>query len=363
MPSGTGAVTLQNIPASPFVTDPTAFFQMTEKNVITPKTIAAPGQGVSSGAQQILQTGVVSKLQITFVGTLTVTTAQVTTSDRWPYGLLDGFRLSANGENDLYSCDGVDLHVLRFARYPAYVERTDIFPDVVGGGGNIAVGTYNLSLTWEVPICMDDVSLVGSLFAQSSATNLTIWLTQALNTALFTGNPANAAFAGTFYVQETFFEIPFDGNGRMVLPDLTRLHGFNVVDVPYTNTGDVRTTLVRSAGQLARLFVSIRKSSTARLSALPNTAAASKLDAIRLEYGGNQRPLVFDPASTLLSLNNQWYGAPLPYDRLAFDFVKENPPRDAVLMQGVTELATVPKVNSAVTVAGGLVRVCQETLF
>jgi hypothetical protein len=363
MPSGTGAVTLQNIPASPFVTDPSAFFQMTEKNVITPKTIAAPGQGSSSGAQQILQTGVVSKLQITFVGTLTVATAAVTTGDRWPHGLLSGFRLSANGENDLYSCDGVDLHALRFARYPAYVERVDIFPDVVGGGGSVAVGTYNLSITWEVPIAMDDVSLVGSLFAQSSATNLTIWLTQALNTDLFTANPANATIAGTFYVQETFFEIPFDGNGRMVLPDLTRLHGFNVNDVPYTNTGPVRTTLVRSAGQLSRLFVSVRKSATARLSALPNAAAANKIDALTLQYGGNQNPLVFDPASTLLSLNNQWYGAPLPYDRLSLDFVKENPPRDVVLMQGVTELAAIPKVNSAVTVTAGVVRVAQETLF
>src|SRR5438105_11893825 len=280
MPSGTGAVTLQNIPASPFVTDPGAFFSMTERNIITPKTIPAPGPGISSGAQQILQTGVVSKLQITFVGTLTVAVAAVTTSDRWPYGLLAGLRLSANGENDLFSCDGTDLHALRFARYPAYTERVDIFPDVVGAGGNIAVGTYHLSITWEVPIAIDDVSLVGSLFAQSSATNLTLWLTQALAADLFTANPANATIAGTFFVQETFFEIPFDSNGRMVLPDLTRLHGFNTVDVPYTNTGDVRVPLVRSAGQLSRLLVSVRKSATARLSALPNTAAASKVDAI-----------------------------------------------------------------------------------
>jgi hypothetical protein len=363
MPTGTGAVTLQNIPASPFVVDPGAFFQMTEKNVTSPLNVAAPGQGASSGARQILQTGIVSKLQITFVGTLTVATAAVTTSDRWPYGLLDNFKLSANGENDLFSCDGVDLHVLRFARYPAYVERVDIFPDVVGGGGSVGVGTYNLSITWEVPIAMDDVSLVGSLFAQSSATNLTISMAQALNTGMFTANPANATIAGTFNVQETYFEIPFDNNGRMVLPDLTRLHGFNVVDTAYTNTGDLRTVLIRSAGQLARLFVSVRKSATARLSALPNAAAANKIDALRVEYGGNKRPLVFDPATTLLSLNNQWYGAPLPYDRLAIDFVKENPARDAVLLQGVTELAAVPKINPAVTVTAGLVRVAQETLF
>jgi hypothetical protein len=43
--------------------------------------------------------------------------------------------------------------------------------------------------------------------------------------------------------------------------------------------------------------------------------------------------------------------------------VRENPPRDVILMAGVTELAVVPKVNTAVSISGGSVRIVQETLF
>lgn len=362
MPVGTGAETLQTIPAQPFVVDPGAFFQMTRKNILQARSLPAPGPGASV-ATQLLQTGVVSKLQLTFVGTLTVTTAAATSGMDWPYNLLKGFTLSANGQNELFSCDGLDLHVLRFLRYPAYVERVDQFPGTVGGGDSIAVGTYDLHLTWEVPIAMDDTSLVGALYAQSAATNLSIRLAQAIGADLFSANPGNAAIAGTFYVQETYFEIPFDGEGNIVIPDLTRLHGFVAQQFPLTNTGDVRTELIRSAGQLSRLLVSAHGSPTNRLSALPNAADTKALDRLRLEYGGNQRPFVWDPASTLLSLNGQHYGAPLPYDRLAVDLVKENPPRDLILMQGITELATVLGVGTGVVPSNGIIRLVQENLF
>jgi hypothetical protein len=335
---------------------------MTSKNVLTPRAPAAPGSGLSTSVQ-LLQTGIVSKLQITFSGTLVVAGGAATTSDQWPYNLLKGFLLSANGQNNLWDCDGADLTVLRFLRYPSYIERVDTFPDVVGGGGSIANGTYVVYLTWEVPIAIDDVSLIGSLYAQSSATNLTIRLTQALNSDLFTVIGGTVAIAGTFYIQETIFDIPLDGTGKLVTPDLSRLHGFNAVEFPVTNTGDVRVPLIRSAGQLSRLFISARNNATSRMSALPNTATSKKIDRLRLEYGGNQRPFTWDPASQLLSLNNQYYGAPVPYDRLVIDTLRENAPRDMILMQGVTELAAVLGINAGVTLAGASARLLQETLF
>lgn len=362
MPVGVGAETLQNIPVQPYVQDPASFFQMTSKNILTPRAPAAPGAGQSTSVQ-LLQSGVVSKLQITFVGTVVVGGGAATTSDQWPYNLLKAFVLSANGQNNLWQCDGIDLAVLRYIRYPSFVERTDVFPDVVGGGGSVANGTYTLYLTWEVPIAMDDVSLVGSLYAQSSATNLTVTLTQANNSDLFSTIPGTIAVAGTFYVQETLFQIPVDAQGKIIIPDLSRLHGFNAVDFPFTNVGEVRVPLIRSAGQLGRLLISARGSATNRLSAAANAASSKKLEALRIEYGGNQRPFVWDPATQLLALNNQWYGATAPYDRLVVDLLKENPPRDIILMQGVTELAAVPRVGSGVTPSGATVRLVQETLF
>lgn len=360
---GTNAETLNLVPSQPYVVDPGLFFQMTSKTVSTPRQVAAPGSGLTAQALQLPQVGIVSKIRINFVGTLTVGTAAVTTSDQWPYNLLRLFKLSVNGQNDLFSVGGIDLAVLRDVRYPAYVEATDVFPGSVGGGDTVNVGTYTLFLTWEVPVAMDDYSLVGSLFAQSSATVISISATQALNSDLFSTNPANATIAGTFHITPTTFEVPFDERGQLVIPDLTKLHVLIAQDFPIGQVGETRVPLVRTSGALYRLFTSFRASATNRLSAAANAASTKKLDAIRLEYAaGARRPYVFNPATLLLAQNNDHYGGVPLYDRLVFDFAKENPPRDLILLAGVTELAVVPTINAGVTVSGGTARIVQETL-
>lgn len=362
MAIGTGSQTLQSIPADPYVIDPMAFNQMTTKNVSTPRLFSAPGGGLFANVQ-LPQTGIIPKLRIVFSGTLTVATAAATSSNRWPYGLLDSLNIAANGQNNLWSCDGLDLHALRFCRFPAYTEAVDTFAGTVGGGDSIGTGSTQLYLTWEVPIAMDETSLVAALFAQSGATNLSVKLNQAAASTLFSANPGNATITGTFSIQVTHFEIPYDAQGRLVIPDLTRLHGFNAVDTPYTSTGTVRTELIRSAGQLHRLFISGQSAANTRLSALPSAADSRTIDSLALAYASNQRPMVWDTAALLLSENNDYYGRVLPYDRLCIDNVRENAPRDVILLQGVTELAIEAVINAAVTVSAGSIRTVQETLF
>lgn len=361
MATGTGSVTLQNIPTNPFVIDPARFFQQTRKNVVTNDAVTV-GSGKFQN-RRLPTVGIVSKLQLVFQGQVVIAAGGATTSDLWPHGLLSSFILSANGQNELVSVNGLDLHTLRFLRYPAFTEKIDVFPGTLGGGNALAAGTYPLYVTFEVPMAMDDMSLVGSLFAQSQGTNLNIKITEAAATELFSVTPANATITGAWTVQETFFDIPLDGSGQQVLPDLTRLHGINSNDTPFANVGEVKAGIIRSAGQLVRALVSVRSSATNRLSAAPNAATSKLIDKIRLEYGGNQKPLVYDPAATLLAINNQHYGSSAPYDRLILDFIRENPQRDVIYMQGVTELNVVPTVDAAVTVSAGQVRVVQETLY
>lgn len=364
MPIGTGSVTLQSIPSDPFVMDPSAFFAMTKKNVSTPINVGSINAGEAQ-TRQLPQVGVKSKLRITFEGTAVVSTAAATPGARWPYGLLDDFTLSANAQTNLFQCSGGDLHVLRFIRYPAYTEQLDVFPGVVGGDGSAAltVATHQLFLTWEVPIAMDDTTLIGSLFAQSAAANLQVRLQAATNAQIISANPANVVIAGTWKVQETFFDVPFDDQNRLVVPDLTKLHGFIANTTPFTNVGEVKAPLIRSAGQLMRLLLSAQSATTNPLTTDPVVAATRKIDAIRLEYGGNQRPLVYEPGGLLLSENQNYYGGLPPYDRHVLDFVRENPPRDVVNLLGVTDLNAVLTVNAGVTVTAGLVRAVQETLF
>jgi hypothetical protein len=364
MTTGTGTPTLQSIPTSPFRINPAEFFAKTDKEVFTPKTMTHPAQS-QSWTTALLQAGIIGRLEIKFVGTLVVTTAAVTTSSSWPYNLMNNFTLSANGQNLLWNCSGIDLTALRHIRFPSYSELVDNFPGTVGGGDSVATGTYNVELTYEVPLSMDDATLIGALYAQSGTTNLQLTGTIAGNSELFSANPNNAAITGTWYIQETIFSIPQDTqNGELIIPDLTKLHGFTAVETGYSNTGSVRTPLVKQSGNLERLLVSVTRSTGNRLSAMPNASSSNKIDSIQLEYGGNKRPYDISPASYLLNLNNQHYGAPAPYDRLVLDFVRENPLRDAILLAGVTELAIVPKVNSGVTIGNGAnVRSVQETLY
>ncbi len=361
MPIGTGADLLQGIPTSAYVTDPSAFFANTVKNELSPISVTDDGAG-SQYTRQLLQSGIVSKLRIVFSGSITVATAAVTVQPEYPYNLLDNLVLSANGQNQLFNCSGITLHALRNLRYPAFNDATDEFP-TDAGDGDIDVGTYALFLTWEVPIAIDDTTLVGSLYAQSSSTNLTVQWTRAALADMFATNPGNVTIAGTWFIQETIFAIPFDQEGRQIVPDLSRMHAVNEFPNPFTNTGDTYAPLIRSEGQLSRLLVRVEKDPHEPLSADPGTAMADKIDRIRLQYGGNQQPLDFQPAGLLQVENNQWYGNPLPYDFLCLDFIRENPIRDALMLQGVTDLQLITTINSSVTVGAGQTFLAQETLF
>jgi hypothetical protein len=367
MPTGTSAVQSQNIPDQPFVVSPDEFFAMTSRQEAPFETVAA-GSSVIQGmtwSKQLPQTGIISRVKMIFEGTLVVTGAGVTTSARWIHGLLDYLALSVNGQNNLISLDGPDLQAQRFVRNPAYEDAVDVFPGSVGGGNVIAAGTYPIYVTWDLPIAMDDTSLVGALYAQSGSTTITLDRRLATNAQLFSANPANATLSGTFKSSVTRFSVPRSAQegGPLVIPDLSRLHSINAIELPITATGDVRLPMIRSAGSLARLFFSGLSAPNTRLSAQPSAAAANKINAIRLEYGAAQVPYNYDPAAMLLAQNNNNYGAPAPYGRLVMDFVRENAPRDMVILQGVTELALVPTINSAVVLAGATGRLVQETLF
>lgn len=377
MPTGVGATTLVNDPRAQgvnFAPDPAAFFELTERNEYTPIQGDIPGSG-SAFNRQLPQAGVLSFLKVLFVGNIATTLGggTVTTTSRWPYGFLDRVSLSANAQNDLISANGCDLHVLRAIRNPGFVpnDDLDVVPGGIGAGQTLADGDNPIVLGWEIPVAIDDVSLIGSLYAQSPSMNLQLILRQAVTTDLLvTGGAATIdSVTGTFYVEVTSFDIPITTgeNPRLITPDLSRLHGINAVAVPYSNTGDVRAPLIRVNGQLDRLLVNTSMADPAGEVTdqfLSAAADADEIDAIRIEYGAAEKPLDYNPAHFLAWKNLDHYADALPYEYLAFDFLAENAPRDVILMTGVTDLVCVPTIDSAVVVAAGAsVRLVQETLF
>ena len=118
MPIGTGAVLLQTIPVDPYVEDSGQFFAKTAPNTDTIEV-----QALTMGQRWDLalpQVGVLQKLRFIVTGKLVVASGGVVQTQRWPHGIIERLRFTAGGVADLFELDGIDLHTIRFCRYPAF---------------------------------------------------------------------------------------------------------------------------------------------------------------------------------------------------------------------------------------------------
>lgn len=368
MPTGTGAVSLRNLPTAAYEVNPAKFFALTERNIFAPANFDLPAPA-NYTTKQLLQVGVVSKLQIIIKGTAAVTAAAgntVTKNYKWPYGILKNVTVSGNGVNNFINCSGYDLYIRKLCQYRAFVDNYTI--DNVPAGALAANGNYTFQVAIEIPLAMDDSSLIGSLYAQSEATNLTVQITTESIANLFTlvgtGAVSFLNFAGTaatnptVYLQETFFEVPYDPQkpGTLVIPDLTVLHGIIANDNPVAGMGTVTTEVYRINGQMERLIYYCDNNN-----ALVTTANYARH---RLVYGGSQTPLDFNPPDQLRILNNEWYRLALPDGVYSLDMIAENPQRDQILLEGITNLRLVTDyAGGFVPNAAARMHFVQETLF
>ena len=369
MPVGAASDVVRNMPPQGSIVNLDLFNSRTQKNVHQIDSFAAPGENLTRNLQ-LPQSNLATGIRVTFDGTCTVAlpTGTATTGPDWPYGLVAKLGLSANWMNDILVGTGLDWHVLRFLRNPAYVEAQDFYPGTVGGGNVLTAAVHSMHLTWFIPIAMDPVSLIGALYLQSAHNAVTLSLTQAPTASTVAGAAlitttltATAVIAGTFRVTIESYDIP-EEQGVPVTPDNSRLHGSNYFDYSYANSGDVPVPLVKVNGQLTRLLIRV-KSATNTVVAPRASAIPSGFQGLRLNYGGNKEPQSW-PVPDLVAKNNEQFGALPPYGYLVMDNVRESPVRDAILMQGVTDLKVI--VNLASTVipaAGAAVHVFQETLF
>lgn len=369
MTVGTGADTARNLPPVTYTPNPGLFDQLTQRNHYRINPFSMPGDN-QTNTTLIPPSGVLSWITVTFDGSLVVTlpTGTATTAWMWPYGLVNKFSFTANVLNDLQVLTGVDAHVLRFLMNPAYIDAQDTFPGTVGGGNALSAATTPVHLTWHIPLVMDKTTLVGAIYAQSQQNSLTLQTTQmpvsstTAGSALITlTGTATATLTGTFNISLDTWDVPIQPEQGVVTPDLSRLHGINFYDQALTNTGDTPVFLTKTAGQLMRLLVQVRNGANSVLN--PKASAVSGFSQVRLAYGGNKEPQVW-PVADLAARNNEHYGGLLPYSYVALDFARENPVRDAVMLQGVTDLRSIINIATGTTInANSVIHVVQETLF
>jgi hypothetical protein len=360
MPTGTGAIATRNLPLSHYKVNPGLFNALTSRVVFDPINFALPAFGNYQNTQ-LLQVGIVSAIDLIVTGTITTTGGTVTIAPNahWPWNLIS-VQISGNGQNNFISCDGWDLTNRLRAANRAYVDTISTYP-VAGNAVFTAAGTAPFTLCYKIPIAMDDTTLVGALYAQSEATNLVLKISTRNQADLFNITAGTLAISATVYVEEEIFEVPYDpqASDTLVIPDLTVLHGLISNDNAVASQTTLDTNLFRINGQLERLFFYTVDLSTA---AAPAFVLSSKYTQAQLIYGSNQNPYTFNPFTHMRFRNNRDYRVAFPDGVNCLDFVADNPARDLVLLEGVTNLRLRTQYNPAPT-GGSYVHFVQETLF
>ena len=367
MPTGTGATAIRNLPVTKYQINPGLFNQLTSRVIFDPVNFALPAFGNYQNTQ-LLQVGIVSAINILVTGSIVTVGSTVTVAPtaHWPWDLIS-VQISGNGQNNFISCTGWDLTDRLRAANRAYVDTVSSFVTAAGAApfntATAAGGTNsNFTLAYKIPIAMDDTTLVGALYAQSEATNLVLKITTRNAADLFNITAGTLTITlGNVYIEEEIFEVPYDPqhSDTLIIPDLTVLHGLVSNDNAVASQTTLDTQLFRINGQLERLFFQTWDLTTAAAPAMVATATYTQTQLI---YGSNQNPYTFNPMSMLDFRNNRDYRVNFPEGRYCLDFVADNPARDLVLLEGVTNLRLRTQYGTAPT-GGSYVHFVQETLF
>jgi hypothetical protein len=378
-PIGGGATGLQasaymaNLPAEgTYYEDSDLFAQETERNDLPLEQKAFTGLGGAPIDLRISNVGVLAWIRVIFKGSLTYAngTGAVTATPQWPWNVIKRFTLNVQGQTSLVSCEGIDLRARRQRLYRHPREHVSLTTTGAGvdtatadpaGGAISAASPVSVVLVYDVPVVHDMYTLVGAIFAQSDQIYVSYRVVPAATAELFTlTGTATASLTGSLHTTITFYDVPFadvQGGRKVLVPNLSWLHGYLSGDQAFANTGEVRFPLIRTAGQLVSYMLVIFNGDAATLSPLA-------LSELRFEYGGNRRPRQYNPPEQLVEKNVQDYNGRVKPDYAILDFEIDNPRRELVYPKGVTELQAVVGIPAGTTInpnARG--HFVEETLF
>lgn len=379
---------LQGVQAQNVEINPEAFYPATRR-LTFPMKPKSPIQGLGSTDPTTLkQTGIVAALDIRLTGTIVFggTITGTIMSYRWPYNLARAIRVSANGQANLVNTNGLFCKTLQMCQDRVNdrgVSRS--FGAVTGvnqgtlslssddwgtSGANQlgpgvtvpATGTYTFDFNIRVPIAFDPRTLLGAIFAQTAATNLTCDVDYETQANLWTlGGSATSVFACTSQISGIVYTIPQVG-GRYMVPDLSAFHQFvqsrsvaiaqgdNEIPLPGTGIGR----------QLMRIMFHTYNG------AAPGTPLAlteANYGQLGWRYGGNDTPEVYNNGQVLRAINEDQLGCDFGrnWGIGIHDFCADWALRDAVDEGSTSDLRFLMNLVNAPTTPA--VEFAQQTIF
>lgn len=387
----TNAPLIQGVAITPdYVVDPMTFYANTRRQRFYMKSPAAI-TGIGSADQVTLrQTGIVSQLEVRIYGSVVFggTIGTTTMSYFWPYNLVKAFQLTANGQSNLINARGL------LVRATEFIDNNDLTDRGVGrtwSGGTTdaatqgtlslssddwgtsstnrmapntnvaATGTYTVDLTFVIPVAADQVSLIGSVFAQSAATNLNLTVqyeTQA-NLISALGASATVTFAAlNLEVTGVVYSIPNVG-GKYIIPDLTQFHSLTEFLFPGTAQGTNEPQLP-GVGTGRKLMRSIFNSYS---SSAPLAMTDANYNVLGWSYGGNTVPEQYTSGQQMRVLNERQFNSDIGklWGLGCWDFASQYAIRDIVDEGSTANLRIQLGLVSAPTT--GVAMIGQENLF
>jgi hypothetical protein len=378
---------IQGIQSPNMVINEEAFYNGTRRMRFPVKSLTAIAGLGSSDPVEIRKAGILSALMVRVKGTVAVATADPTAwLYNYPFNIVKEFRLSANGQSNLINCRGITIRALEMVTNPKINDRgipkyfagaaktqgtlgldTDVWGDASGdpnpgaSSGAHAPTTYNIDVSYLLPVAADPTRLIGAIFGQSAATNINLEILWAPETELVTVGSAALTWTLKYSIDAISYTIPNMG-GTMVVPNLNNFHQITEMRKGGLSAGNNELVLpgIGAGRHLERLLFQVH--STATYAGTPLALTDANYNGISWMYGGNDQPEYWPGGSYLAQDNERLTGSSLGklWGIGVLDFASENAVRDLVDTSTTADLRLVLGLVSSPTT--GYAQVAQELL-
>lgn len=347
--------------------DPELFAQLTERQAMPQTSQEIKGLGKKQ-TLIVEKVGIVARIRLLVEWKCEVTEEEKSIfNNGFPWRLLPQIAIESNGVTGIISCSAMALEARRRRIFRNPVSAILENPKKIEEGAKVKKEVIKGKFAIEIPIAHDMESLIGALLAQNEETSLSVTLQWANEEELQHAGKL-AKLEGEVKWSTTVFAIgtaPIGKQEVTILPDLSAFHGLLEAETPCVGNGIKKANLIRTSGQLLCVGAAFQNGLTKELSPAAWTKFA-------LEYGGNKDPLVWEPASELLELNADEYdgqiaigvgGATEKLHYLFVDQEADNPSRDMIVPEQLTEFRAVFGLGAEAIEANANMIVTQETLY
>lgn len=341
------------------IQNPALFAQLTERQAM-PQLAQKIAGFAKKNTLTIEKVGVISRLRLLVNATFKSEEEENAIQVGMPQRLIKEIAIKANGVTGIIDCSAMTLEARRRRIYRNPVKAVEESTKLPGE--KVAKKTVqHFNFVVEIPIAHDMLSLIGSLLAQNEETALTVNITWCSEAEAIVAGKVEA-LEGEVFWDTTVFSVGSTVVGKeevTVLPDLTAFHGLLEQDINVVAKGEQKLNLTRNAGQLLAYTATL-------INEVKTDVSPAEWTTFQIEYGGNKKPRVWTPASQLLELNADEYDGPISIGGVHYLIVDnevDNPTRDMIIPESLTELRAVIGVPAATVLKEAKALTTQETLY